>query len=87
MEEENPDVADPLPLFFFSSDDPDLAPPLSLPDQIIQINFEAPLHHHHAEEEEGESFRAITLSLSLDAGPGCGGIAWPAGEVHSFRRP
>ncbi|KAH9987919.1 putative methyltransferase-domain-containing protein [Russula compacta] len=75
MEEAILPVADPLP-HFFSSDDADLAPPLSLRDQIIQINFEAPLHH--AEEE---SFRAITLSLSLDAGPGCGGIAWPAGEV------
>jgi len=44
-------------------------PAPSIRDQTIQINFEAPLH------------RTITLSLSVDAGPGCGGIAWPAGQV------
>ena len=44
-------------------------PAPSIRDQTIQINFETPLH------------RTITLSLSVDAGPGCGGIAWPAGEV------
>jgi hypothetical protein len=27
------------------------------------------------------------LHLSVDAGPGCGGIAWPAGEVRRHRFP
>ncbi|KAG9010679.1 hypothetical protein FRB94_010156 [Tulasnella sp. JGI-2019a] len=26
---------------------------------------------------------SVSLSLSVDAGPGCGGVAWPAGEVLS----
>lgn len=26
----------------------------------------------------------ITVKLALDASPGCGGIAWPAGEARSF---
>ena len=26
----------------------------------------------------------ITVKLALDAAPGCGGIAWPAGEASSF---
>jgi protein N-lysine methyltransferase METTL21A len=29
------------------------------------------------------SFQDITVNLKVDAGPGCGGIAWPAGEVLS----
>ena len=29
------------------------------------------------------SFQDITVTLTVDAGPGCGGIAWPAGEVLS----
>lgn len=27
--------------------------------------------------------RSIDVKLAVDAGPGCGGIAWPAGEVLS----
>jgi protein N-lysine methyltransferase METTL21A len=62
---------------FFSALGPDniLLPtptPSSIRDQIIQINFETPPH------------RTIALSLAVDAGPGCGGIAWPAGEVRSL---
>jgi hypothetical protein len=29
------------------------------------------------------SFGSVNLNLLVDAGPGCGGIAWPAGEVLS----
>jgi ribosomal protein L11 methylase PrmA len=29
------------------------------------------------------TFQDITVTLKVDAGPGCGGIAWPAGEVLS----
>ena len=48
------------------------APAASIRDQTIQLSFESPLH------------RTIALSLAVDAGPGCGGIAWPAGEVRSL---
>ena len=27
------------------------------------------------------SFGKVSVRLAVDAGPGCGGIAWPAGEV------
>ncbi|KAH9051861.1 putative methyltransferase-domain-containing protein [Lactarius vividus] len=59
-----------------SSDDSDLLPtqPPSLRDQIIQINIRLPL-------DTDESQQSISLPLSVDASPGCGGIAWPAGEV------
>ncbi|KAI9453207.1 putative methyltransferase-domain-containing protein [Lactarius psammicola] len=59
-----------------SSDDTDLLPaqPPSLRNQIIQINIKLPL-------DTDESPRSISLSLAVDASPGCGGIAWPAGEV------
>ncbi|CAG8686000.1 3541_t:CDS:1 [Acaulospora colombiana] len=29
------------------------------------------------------SFGSISVKLLVDAGPGCGGVAWPAGEVLS----
>jgi hypothetical protein len=74
------DVELPLRHFFLApesdnhnDDDMLLLPAPSIRDQIIQIKFEATPPHH-----------AISLSLSVDAGPGCGGIAWPAGEVHSL---
>jgi len=69
------DIDLPLRHFFLASDDLDgsdlllPAPAPSIRDRIVQINFEVPLH------------RTIALSLSVDPGPGCGGIAWPAGEV------
>jgi hypothetical protein len=69
-EEERLDAIDPL-RHLCSADDSELLPsqPPSLGGQIIQINIEAP-------------HRTITLSLAVDASPGCGGIAWPAGEVR-----
>lgn len=27
--------------------------------------------------------RPLEITLAVDASPGCGGIAWPAGQVHS----
>ena len=74
------DVEVPLRHFFSASesddqDDSDILLPVPAPsirDQTIQINFESPPH------------RTIALTLSVDASPGCGGIAWPAGEVHSL---
>ncbi|KAI0247502.1 putative methyltransferase-domain-containing protein [Lactifluus subvellereus] len=75
-EEEALDVIDPL-RHLYSADDSDLLPaqPVSLRDQIIQINIEAPPLRPE------ESHQTIILSLAVDASPGCGGIAWPAGEA------
>lgn len=42
----------------------------SVQDESVQLLFEAP----------GTS---VNVSLSVDAGPGCGGVAWPAGEVSN----
>jgi len=74
MEEESLETTDP---FLFPGDDSDLLPPSapSLCDHITQINFDAPPLHPE------DLPRTISLSLFLDARPGCGGIAWPAGEV------
>ena len=71
------DVIDPLQ-HLASTDDTDILPaqPPSLRDQIIQITISLPLLN------TDESQRTITLSLAVDASPGCGGIAWPAGEVR-----
>ncbi len=82
MEEENPDDIAPLWHLFSSDDSDDLLlpapPPPRTDDQIVQVNFLAPLNH-----QPEESYRTISLSLSVDPRPGCGGIAWPAGEVGS----
>ncbi|KAI9510989.1 putative methyltransferase-domain-containing protein [Russula earlei] len=63
----------------FSADDSDSdRPPAPGPffrNPIMQIKFDSPTRH-----PEGLP-RSISLSLFVDAGPGCGGIAWPAGEV------
>ncbi|KAI9430929.1 putative methyltransferase-domain-containing protein [Lactarius indigo] len=69
------DVIDPLQ-HLASSDDLDLLPaqPPSLRDQIIQINI-------RLLPDTDESQQSISLPLAVDASPGCGGIAWPAGEV------
>jgi hypothetical protein len=77
-EDERLDAIDPL-RHLCSADDSELLPPQSpsLGGQIIQINIEAP------QRCSKESHRTITLSLAVDARPGCGGIAWPAGEVRS----
>jgi hypothetical protein len=70
---EDGDVEFSLGHFFrAASDDCDLllpAPAPSIRDEIIRIDFETQTH------------QTIALSLSVDAGPGCGGIAWQAGEV------
>ena len=79
-------IEGPLRRLFASKDDDDdnsddlLPPAPPLLHQTIQIKFETPCHRHPSEESE-PSYRAITISLSVDPRPGCGGIAWPAGEV------
>jgi hypothetical protein len=68
---EHLDAVDPFQHF----DDPDLLPaqPPSLRDQIIQIDIKLPF----LDADESKP-----LSLAVNASPGCGGIAWPAGEVR-----
>jgi predicted nicotinamide N-methyase len=61
-----------FPVASDNHDDSDLLLPAPAPPihaEIIRIDFETQTH------------QTIALSLSVDAGPGCGGIAWPAGEV------
>jgi len=76
MEDESLETIDPL-LHLFSSDDSDLLPARapSLCSHVMQINVDAlPLYPE-------DPHRTISLSLFVDARPGCGGITWPAGEV------
>jgi hypothetical protein len=76
-EEEVLDAIDPL-RHLCSANASDLLPaqPASLRDQIIQITIEAPPIRPE------DSHQTIIVSLAVDASPGCGGIAWPAGEVR-----
>jgi len=78
MEGDTLDAVDSLRHLFSPDDSDDLQPPapsLCLGGQIVKFNFAVPLH------QAEESYRTITTSLSVDPSPGCGGIAWPAGEV------
>lgn len=74
------DALDPL-RHLRNQDDPSdhilLVPtqPRSVKNQCISLTFPSP-------SPEG-SATAIQITLRLDASPGCGGIAWPAGEVLS----
>ncbi|KIM83873.1 hypothetical protein PILCRDRAFT_818882 [Piloderma croceum F 1598] len=79
--EEALDTLDPLRHFFKSLDETDSSPnskadalipsqPLPTVKEIVQLSFGT------------HPFRSpISISLAVDASPGCGGIAWPAGQV------
>lgn len=80
--EEDLDTADPLRHYFSSADTTYVTPkpidalfPLQRPavlKQITQLSF-------------GNNIDIpISISLAVDASPGCGGIAWPAGQVNFF---
>ncbi|TCD70479.1 hypothetical protein EIP91_003240 [Steccherinum ochraceum] len=59
-------------------DGPALVPvqPPTIRNQDIQLSFPSPSTSH-----------PITVTLTVDASPGCGGIAWPAGEVSTSHSP
>jgi hypothetical protein len=50
-------------------------------DDLFPLVPAQPLSIHN--ETLHLSFQDITVALHMDAGPGCGGIAWQAGEVLS----
>ncbi|KAI0260911.1 putative methyltransferase-domain-containing protein [Gloeopeniophorella convolvens] len=78
-EEEALDSIDPL-RHLRDVDDADLVPaqPPSVHDQIICIGVALPPDNEGSQQWPHQN---IMISLAVDAGPGCGGIAWPAGEV------
>lgn len=47
------------------------AQPRSMHNELVRLSFSG-------------SAPAIHIMLKIDATPGCGGIAWPAGEVRTF---
>jgi hypothetical protein len=67
LEQEKLDEIDPLR--HLRADDEDAIVPTQPPSVYRQI--------------QSLSFEPINVKLLVDAGPGCGGIAWPAGEVLS----
>ena len=86
--EEKLDELDPLRHL---RDDPDLdsegytnsdsivpAQPPSILDQTIELTFP-----HLTNGEASGGYADVSIRLVVDASPGCGGIAWPAGEVRS----
>ncbi|KZV65514.1 S-adenosyl-L-methionine-dependent methyltransferase [Peniophora sp. CONT] len=61
------------PLRHLRATDDELVPeqPKSVHDELVKLDV--PLG--------GSRDHTVQLSLAVDAGPGCGGITWPAGEV------
>ena len=77
--DEELDLIDPLRHFMRQVDESDSDLPLHpqiLPDQPHSIHNET-LDLTFFNQQQA----SITISLAVDASPGCGGIAWPAGEV------
>jgi hypothetical protein len=67
-EEERLDALDPLRHYSGGSDDLD--------------SSSAPAQPRNARGEQYLAFgEGVSVTLAIDAGPGCGGLAWPAGEV------
>ncbi len=52
--------------------------PPSVRNQCIELSF----HRAPATQDDTHVPAPITINLSVDASPGCGGIAWAAGEVR-----
>ncbi|CCL99165.1 uncharacterized protein FIBRA_01180 [Fibroporia radiculosa] len=84
--EEELDEADPL-RHLRAADDigPDIsdivpAQPPSIINQTIELSFATTTS---ADVHCADSTEHVVIKLAVDASPGCGGIAWPAGEVLS----
>lgn len=70
--EEKLDALDPLRHLRKDDDIVPVQPP-SIHNQTLELSF-PPAHSLLL-------VKPIHIQLSIDASPGCGGIAWPAGEV------
>ena len=75
--EEKLDELDPL-RHLREDDEVVPAQPPSVRDQVIELTY--PTY-------SGDVPNPIIIKLAVDASPGCGGIAWPAGEVRSLHSP
>ncbi|KAG6899769.1 hypothetical protein C0993_006995 [Termitomyces sp. T159_Od127] len=73
------DEIDPLRHLMHQSDDDEDEPKVLVPKQLRSVQGET-LHLSFASPQPQI---AIEIALAVDASPGCGGIAWPAGEVLS----
>ncbi|KAH7916700.1 putative methyltransferase-domain-containing protein [Hygrophoropsis aurantiaca] len=78
------DTIDPLRHFRTGKDgfdmhieETDIIPhqPRSVQDEVLRLSF--------PQSPALASAQQVSISLRVDASPGCGGIAWPAGEVLS----
>lgn len=91
-EAEDLDAADPLRHYFASSDSSGWRAPNQatddelLPKQLPTVSRQTTQISFGRETSNGGV--PISINLVVDASPGCGGIAWPAGQVNtsSLRR-
>lgn len=80
--EEKLDDIDPLRhLRYIEEPSADDILPSQLPSvigEIVQISI-------YSRRDGLDSSKLVNIQLALDASPGCGGVAWPAGEVSRGR--
>lgn len=76
--EEKLDELDPLRHLRKDDDIVPVQPP-SILNQTLELTFPPPDSH------DVHLSKPLHIQLCVDASPGCGGIAWPAGEVGDLR--
>lgn len=54
---------------------------------ILSLTFSLPSDAPQSSGGATEGPRQVSIQLVVDAAPGCGGIAWPAGQVPSLTLP
>ncbi|TFY80064.1 hypothetical protein EWM64_g3949 [Hericium alpestre] len=86
-DEEILDLADPLRHLREDIEDPDVVVPFQprsiqneITDLVFTVPTAAPSNHNSHDIQYRTPASTIAIQLAVDASPGCGGIAWPAGE-------
>ena len=88
--DEQLDALDPLRHLMQQSQDIDSIDESSktlsvLPQQTRSVQDE--IHRFSFINDRDTSQPTIAITLSVDASPGCGGVAWPAGQVSTSTCP
>jgi len=89
--DEQLDIINPLRhLMEQSDDDIDIDPDTPEPSKLLPVlprqshSVQNEIHDLSFVNDHDASQLPITITLFVDASPGCGGIAWPAGQVRTL---
>jgi hypothetical protein len=88
--DEQLDIQDPLRHYMQPLDDTGATDPSESQDLSLELLSVLPHQQHSVHDEilklsfinsQDNLQPPVTVTLSIDAAPGCGGVAWPAGQV------